>query len=118
MGSGHRDSSLPTEQPEVFKGFIRNTFDALLIFEAAIRGTVPRVTRRFSDIEKREGIYSGVVYVFGEEESEIKRWTGKRSFVRFCLAFLIFILDGLSWSASRINKNFLVRSFWRGSVHS
>jgi hypothetical protein len=76
MGSGHRESSVSSDKPEVFRGFIRNTFDALLIFEAAIRGSVPRVTRRFSDIEKREGIYSGVVYVFGEEESEIKRWTG------------------------------------------
>jgi Gti1/Pac2 family transcription factor len=75
-----------------FKGWLRSTYDALLVFEAARRGIVPRVTRRFHDIEKRNEIQSGSVFVFTEEESGIKRWT-----------------DPFLWSASRMLGNFLVR---------
>ncbi|KZV95899.1 hypothetical protein EXIGLDRAFT_452948 [Exidia glandulosa HHB12029] len=86
-----RDVSGGSQQPEVFRAFIRSTYDALLMFEAALSGRIPRVTRRFNYNEKRDDIKSGSTYVFGEEEAEIKRWT-----------------DGLTWSPSRINKNFLI----------
>ncbi|EJD51190.1 hypothetical protein AURDEDRAFT_121079 [Auricularia subglabra TFB-10046 SS5] len=88
-----RDASDASQQQGVFRGFIRSTYDALLVFEAALSGRIPRVTRRFTDNEKRNDIRSGYCFVFGEEEAEIKRWT-----------------DGITWSPSRINKNFLVRS--------
>lgn len=76
----------------VFYGWIDTTWDALLILEAARKGVVPRVTRRFHDIEKRNMIRSGAVIVFTEEESGIKRWT-----------------DPYIWSASRMLGNFMVR---------
>jgi hypothetical protein len=73
-----------------FKGYIETTFDSLLVFEAARRGMIPRVTRRL--IERERGmVQSGAVFVFDEQESGIKRWT-----------------DGLVWSPSRILGNFLV----------
>lgn len=73
-----------------FRGYIETTYDALLVFEAARRGMIPRVTRRL--IERERGmVQSGAVFVFDEHESGIKRWT-----------------DGLVWSPSRILGNFLV----------
>lgn len=73
-----------------FHGFIATTYDALLVFEAARRGMIPRVTRRLNDTE-RNMVQSGSVFVYDEQESGIKRWT-----------------DGHSWSPSRILANFLV----------
>ncbi|ORX34544.1 Gti1/Pac2 family-domain-containing protein [Kockovaella imperatae] len=82
-------SSPPALDPP-FRGYIETTFDALLVFEAARRGMIPRVTRRL--IERERGmVQSGAVFVFDEHESGIKRWT-----------------DGLVWSPSRILGNFLV----------
>jgi hypothetical protein len=73
-----------------FIGFIETTYDALLIFEAARRGAIPRITRRLNDPEKPM-IHSGAVFLFDEHESGIKRWT-----------------DSIVWSPSRILGNFLV----------
>ena len=79
----------PTLDPP-FKGYVETTFDALLVFQAARRGMIPRVTRRL--IERERGmVQSGAVFVFDEQESGIKRWT-----------------DGLIWSPSRIIGNFFV----------
>ncbi|WRT63484.1 uncharacterized protein IL334_000389 [Kwoniella shivajii] len=81
--------STPNLDPP-FRGYIESTFDALLVFEAARRGMIPRVTRRL--IERERGmVQSGAVFVFDEHESGIKRWT-----------------DGLVWSPSRILGNFLI----------
>jgi hypothetical protein len=74
-----------------FRGYCENTHDALILFEAAKRGIIPRVTRRLTDREKAAMIKSGAVFVFDEHESNIKRWT-----------------DGMSWSPSRIYGNYLV----------
>jgi hypothetical protein len=88
----------PTSPPVLdppFRGYIETTYDALLVFEAARRGMIPRVTRRL--IERERGmVQSGAVFVFDEHESGIKRWT-----------------DGLVWSPSRILGNFLVSSMSR-----
>lgn len=83
----------PAAQDTVLRAWIRTTYDALLVFEAARQGIVPRVTRRFHDAEKRSMIVSGAVLVFTEEESGIKRWT-----------------DPFMWSASRMLGNFVRRS--------
>ncbi|KAK8845312.1 hypothetical protein IAR55_006025 [Kwoniella newhampshirensis] len=83
-------STPPPNLDPPFRGYIETTFDALLVFEAARRGMIPRVTRRL--IERERGmVQSGAVFVFDEHESGIKRWT-----------------DGLVWSPSRILGNFLV----------
>lgn len=74
----------------VFRAWIKTTEDALLIFEAARQGIVPRVTRRFHEVEKYATLKSGAVVVFTEEESGIKRWT-----------------DPFVWSASRVMGNFV-----------
>lgn len=107
-----RDVSGGSQQPEVFRAFIRSTYDALLMFEAALSGRIPRVTRRFNYNEKRDDIKSGSTYVFGEEEAEIKRWTGTSLWFALSHSWLqsdAARADGLTWSPSRINKNFLVR---------
>ncbi|RXK37296.1 hypothetical protein M231_05438 [Tremella mesenterica] len=85
-----QQSPPPPHLDPPFRGYIETTFDALLVFEAARRGMIPRVTRRL--IERERGmVQSGAVFVFDEHESGIKRWT-----------------DGLIWSPSRILGNFLV----------
>lgn len=84
------DDNKAEEVSPPFHGFIATTYDALLVFEAARRGIIPRVTRRLNDSE-RTMVQSGAVFVYDEQESGIKRWT-----------------DGHSWSPSRILANFLV----------
>ena len=85
----HNSSVNPNVQP--FFGVVDNTVHAFRLVLAAQKGLVPRIVRRPSDTERREMIISGAVFIFNVEESGIKRWT-----------------DGLLWSASRINGNFLV----------
>ncbi|PVH68577.1 hypothetical protein DL98DRAFT_506731 [Cadophora sp. DSE1049] len=82
-----------------FYGHIASIKDALLLFEACLRGTLNPVTRRPHDRERVSLIKSGNVFIYS---SGIKRWT-----------------DGVLWSPSRILGNFLVyreleRPFPRG----
>jgi hypothetical protein len=74
-----------------FIGYVETTLHALRLIYAARQGVIPRITRRLNDAERKSMIKSGAVFVFGVEESGIKRWT-----------------DGLLWSPSRIVGNFLV----------
>ncbi|KZT07611.1 uncharacterized protein LAESUDRAFT_698231 [Laetiporus sulphureus 93-53] len=80
-----------TADVQPFYGYVDTTEDALRLIEAARRGVLPRVTRRFNELERRSMIRSGAVFVFSVEESGIKRWT-----------------EGLTWSQSRISGNFLI----------
>jgi len=56
-----------------------------------VKGMAQHIPRRPHDRERPELIKSGSVFVYEENASGIKRWT-----------------DGVSWSPSRILKNFLV----------
>jgi hypothetical protein len=82
-------SFYPNAQP--YFGVVDNTVQALRLVHAVWMGIVPRVLRRLNDKERREQIVSGAVFVFGVEESGMRRWT-----------------DGRLWSPSRIDGNFLV----------
>ena len=84
---------LPSARVEPFYGFVETTGDALRLIQAARQGIIPRITRRLNDLERRAMIRSGAIFIFSDEESGIKRWT-----------------EGLTWSASRIVGNFLVRN--------
>ncbi|KAF7293154.1 hypothetical protein HMN09_01193400 [Mycena chlorophos] len=79
-----------TRRAPPWSGFIETTGDALILFEAAKRNLIPKITRRLVDKE-RSMIASGSVFVFDEQQSGIKRWT-----------------DGFYWSPSRILGNFLL----------
>jgi hypothetical protein len=79
----------PDAQP--YFGVVENTVQALRLVQAAWLGIVPRIIRRLNDAERKEKIVSGAVFIFGVEESGMKRWT-----------------DGRLWSPSRIDGNFLV----------
>ena len=72
-------------------GFVQDTREALLLFEAVLQGQLNRVTRRPHDRERANLIRSGSVFIYEEGASGIKRWT-----------------DGVSWSPSRILNNFLI----------
>ncbi|KAL9060764.1 MAG: hypothetical protein Q9162_000468 [Coniocarpon cinnabarinum] len=74
-----------------FAGFVSDTKDALLLFEAVLQGMLNRVTRRPHDRERASLIRSGSIFIYEEGASGIKRWT-----------------DGVSWSPSRILGNFLI----------
>lgn len=74
-----------------YAGYVANTHDALLLFQATITGRLPAVTRRPHDRERADLVRSGSVFIFNEHTSGIKRWT-----------------DGIAWSPSRILGNFLV----------
>lgn len=72
-------------------GFVSDTREALILFEATLQGNLNRVTRRPHDRERSSLIRSGSVFIYEEGASGIKRWT-----------------DGISWSPSRILNNFLI----------
>jgi Gti1/Pac2 family transcription factor len=74
-----------------FVGHIASTLDALILFEACLRGEAQHVPRRPHDRERQELIRSGNVFIYEEHSSGIKRWT-----------------DGVAWSPSRILGNFLI----------
>ena len=90
--SAGRRPSQASSEVQHFIGYVETTTDALRLIMAARQGIIPRITRRLNDSERRSMIRSGAVFVFCVEESGIKRWT-----------------EGLSWSPSRIDSNFLVR---------
>lgn len=72
-----------------FYGFVPETQDALMLFQAVVDGRLPLVTSRPPESERWTAIQSGYVYIF--KEGTIKRWT-----------------DKVSWSPSRVLGNFLV----------
>ncbi|KAK8213448.1 Global transcription regulator sge1 [Zalaria obscura] len=74
-----------------FHGFVQNSMDALILFEACLSGKLHHVPRRPHDRERGSLIKSGSIFIYEENASGIKRWT-----------------DGVAWSPSRILGNFLI----------
>ncbi|KAG7191632.1 uncharacterized protein KQ657_002901 [Scheffersomyces spartinae] len=74
-----------------FYGYINSTTDALILIQNVLDNQFLLVRGRLQGKERACLIRSGNVFVFIEEQSGIKRWT-----------------DGISWSPSRINGQFLV----------
>lgn len=74
-----------------FHGFVQNSMDGLVLFEACLSGKLNHVPRRPHDRERSQLIKSGSVFIYEENASGIKRWT-----------------DGVAWSPSRILGNFLL----------
>ncbi|TKA81131.1 hypothetical protein B0A55_01642 [Friedmanniomyces simplex] len=86
MSSGGAGPLVPT-----FHGFVHNTMDGLVLFEACLSGKLHHVPRRPHDRERSSLIKSGSIFIYEENASGIKRWT-----------------DGVAWSPSRILGNFLI----------
>lgn len=74
-----------------WSGFVNNSMDGLMLFEACLSGKLHHVPRRPHDRERGNLIKSGSVFIYEENASGIKRWT-----------------DGVAWSPSRILGNFLI----------
>lgn len=74
-----------------FHGFVQNSMDGLILFEACLSGKLHHVPRRPHDRERSSLIKSGNIFIYEENASGIKRWT-----------------DGVAWSPSRILGNFLI----------
>ncbi|PSK56617.1 hypothetical protein B9Z65_6241 [Elsinoe australis] len=74
-----------------FTGFVQNSMDGLMLFEACLSGKLHHVPRRPHDRERSNLIKSGSIFIYEENASGIKRWT-----------------DGVAWSPSRILGNFLI----------
>ena len=74
-----------------FHGFVHNSMDGLVLFEACLSGKLHHVPRRPHDRERTSLIKSGSIFIYEENASGIKRWT-----------------DGVAWSPSRILGNFLI----------
>ncbi|KAF2768707.1 hypothetical protein EJ03DRAFT_273603, partial [Teratosphaeria nubilosa] len=74
-----------------FHGFVHNSMDGLVLFEACLSGKLHHVPRRPHDRERASLIKSGSIFIYEENASGIKRWT-----------------DGVAWSPSRILGNFLI----------
>ncbi|KAK5689385.1 Global transcription regulator sge1 [Elasticomyces elasticus] len=72
-------------------GFVHNTMDALVLFEACLSGRLHHIPRRPHDPQRASLIKSGSIFIYEENASGIKRWT-----------------DGLAWSPSWILGNFLI----------
>ncbi|KAF7971615.1 hypothetical protein HWV62_20716 [Athelia sp. TMB] len=90
LGVDYFSTSPTYRHARPFHGAVDNTVDALRLVFAARLGVIPRVLCRLNDVERRELVVSGAVFVFTVGESRIKRWT-----------------DGKVWSSSRIDGNFL-----------
>ncbi|KAJ3201255.1 hypothetical protein HDU67_001468, partial [Dinochytrium kinnereticum] len=74
---------------ETFFGYLDTPQDALVLMQSARMGglgSLPRVKSRLT-VAERSAIRSGSIFVFDQEESNIKRWT-----------------DGMNWSPSRIHN--------------
>lgn len=82
--------SPPSLQP-TYVGFVTNTSDAALLFEACIQGHLPRLYCRLPRSKGGMDVRSGHIFVFEEQESGIKRWT-----------------DGIYWSPSRVLNSFIL----------
>lgn len=74
-----------------FFGQVDSTMNAFRLVLAAELGLVPRITQRSSQSNRMHMIASGSIIIFSAQESGMKRWR-----------------DGLLWSPSRIEGNFLV----------
>jgi len=83
--------SVSTALLPTFHGFVQNSMDGLLLFEACLSGKLHHVPRRPHDRERTSLIKSGSIFIYEENASGIKRWT-----------------DGVAWSPSRILGNFLI----------
>ncbi|KZZ88216.1 Ryp1 [Ascosphaera apis ARSEF 7405] len=90
MGNGSAGSSAHILEP-TYTGYVSSTQDALILFEACLRGVLLHVGRRPHDRERNQLVRSGSIFIYEENSSGIKRWT-----------------DGVTWSPSRILGNFLV----------
>ena len=86
MSGGGAGPLVPT-----FHGFVHNSMDGLILFEACLSGKLHHVPRRPHDRERSTLIKSGSIFIYEENASGIKRWT-----------------DGVAWSPSRILGNFLI----------
>lgn len=75
---------------ESYNGILCTKIDALYLIQAAKENLIPLITQRFSSYERQTYIKSGSVFIWNENNSNIKRWT-----------------DGRKWSASRVSGVFL-----------
>ena len=71
-------------------GFMENLHDGLLLIEAARTGLLPKVPHRLTSKE-HDLIQSGSIFIWSENDVNIKRWT-----------------DGRNWSNSRLKGRFLI----------
>ena len=85
----HREEG--SGRPGPFSGLVVDTLDAFRLVLASEKGLVPRIIQRSKQSDRMHMIASGSVIIFSVQESGIKRWR-----------------DGLLWSPSRIEGNFLV----------
>ncbi|KAF7966604.1 hypothetical protein HWV62_37793 [Athelia sp. TMB] len=85
----HREESSGTPGP--FFGLVGDTLQAFRLVLATEKGLVPRIIQRSKQSDRMHMIASGSVIIFSVQESGMKRWR-----------------DGLLWSPSRIEGNFLV----------
>jgi hypothetical protein len=74
-----------------FTGFVQNSMDGLILFEACLSGKLGYLPRRPHDCERIQLIKSGNIFIYKEDDSGIKRW-----------------IDGVAWSPSRILGNFWI----------
>lgn len=74
-----------------FIGFVSSEAEALLLFEACLASRLPLLTRRPTEEERQDLIFSGSCFVYAQDASGISRWT-----------------DGMAWSPSRASEEFLL----------
>jgi hypothetical protein len=91
--------SLTLEHEATYCGFVRSTYNALILFEACMAGLIRHVTHRLQPGEPEQVIRSGRVFI---SESGFRRWT-----------------NSMSWSPSRLLDDFLIyRQVGRAPTHS
>lgn len=92
--------SSPASVSPSFHGYVETTIDALRLIYAARQGVIPRITRRFSNLERERLIKSGAVFVFNVREAGITRWTGVYHALEGPIDaewLIMFDADGMIW---------------------
>jgi hypothetical protein len=74
-----------------YVGYVDTMFDALLLFEACRIGTIRSIKQRPSKADRDVLIRSGTIFVWNENETNIRRWT-----------------DGRCWSSARPRGDFIL----------
>ncbi|KAJ7768564.1 hypothetical protein B0H14DRAFT_3591630 [Mycena olivaceomarginata] len=106
QGSAHDPLQAPSEIPDesLFFGAMDNTFDALLLVNATIKGVLPLIVRRVT-YPNPEAL-SGKVFVW--RVGDCQRWTGAAGIP--CLKMTAHSFDNydICWSASHVDGDFIV----------
>lgn len=94
---------------------VRDAHDAHVLFEAVRQGFLKPVTRRLNEMERSLHVRSGAIFVWveGEDDAGLKRWTGNESRLSACDCVTNFLRRSGVGSESDARGNFPCAKIFR-----